>query len=172
MTTNPHGTCGIHDMVLQRNDELFSKLSLEINSIRADLRSDLGAVREDIRTLSDLVSSFNLLRASHETLRKDVDYIWSDIKEIKGTVSDTIREKERLVAVATVESERYKKDIEAAHDMIRKLTTTIEKETHETRSFMVQVKSGLKMSQFLAGGIPIICAFIFWLITKLYHIGL
>ena len=170
MTPCPE-VCSVHDIIMKHTDELFTKLSGEIGEIRTDLKTDIGAIRDDIRTLSDLIAGLSLLRLNQDNLRKDIDCVWGDVKEIKGKVSEIVLEKERVVTAAKLEHSRLKKDVDSAHTLIRTITEAREVESREVREFMVEMKSGLRTSLYFAGGIPTVCLFIYWLITKLYHVG-
>ena len=170
-TINRKGQCSVHELITRHQDESFHKLASEISEIRADVKADMGSIREDIRTLADLMAGLGTLRLNQDNLGREIESVWRDVKEIKEKVTEVLLEKERWMTAGRIDQERMKKDIEAAHTMIRSLHETRETESCEVRAFMAEVQSGLRLTLYFAAGIPSVALFIYWLITRLYHLG-
>ncbi len=170
-TMNRKGQCSVHEIITRHQEESFSKLAAEISEIRSDVKADMGSIREDIHTLADLMAGLGTLRVNQDNLGREIESVWRDVKEIKEKVTEVLLEKERWITAGKIDQERMKKDIEAAHVMIRAIQETRDTETREICAFMAEVKSGMRLSLLVAGALPSVCLFIYWLITKLYHLG-
>jgi hypothetical protein len=138
-----------------------------------EIKGELSSIDCSIKSLSAMFAEITIGKNDREQIRKSLDQILSEYKEINTIINDLRIEKEHIVARAQIEHADMKRDIDAAHEVVRNLIVGNDKKFDEIMKEMSSIKKEIskislmrKIIVYMAATIGGIVGAIFTAITS------
>ena len=142
-------------------------------SIVEDMKKDISAMHQDIRTLTDMVSSVLQAQAvgdaSRAHIKDEIDSMYNEIKDLKESVVEIRVIREKIVGDLKTERESISKDINAAFTSIRNLektVVTISEELEELKKIKAEILASYRTLKFSIGIVAAASSIITWFVEK------
>lgn len=117
----------INDPLICTQHEHFQDALREMKN---EIKEEFKSIHESIGRLSDMFSEIAIGKNDRELIRKSLDEIFKEYREIKVVIHELHIEKEQILANSKIEHLSMRKDIDAAHEVIRNIMQ--EQERHFT----------------------------------------
>lgn len=101
-----------------------------LRDMKNEIKEEFKSIHESIGRLSDMFSEIAIGKNDRELIRKSLDEIFKEYREIKIVIHELHIEKEQILANSKIEHLSMRKDIDAAHEVIRNIMQ--EQERHFT----------------------------------------
>lgn len=153
--------CGFHDATMRT---FFQR----IEEIRTDMKEEAATTRQDIKTLSDLVSQATYARLEQTKLERKIEALAESFEAVKEQIQHALMEKERIVAASENDRANLRRDVDSAHTKLRDFDGRIE----TLEDDLISRKAVYAIIGLFGTAIPVLMSFLFWLFTKLYHVDI
>ena len=108
----------INDPLICTQHEHFQDALREMKN---EIKEEFKSIHESIGRLSDMFSEIAIGKNDRESIRKSLDEIFKEYREIKVLIHELHIEKEQIIANSKIEHLSMRKDIDATHEAMRNI---------------------------------------------------
>ena len=120
----------INDPLICTQHEHFEKA---LHEMKEEIKEEFKAVHESMEKIQNLFSDMAVSKNERETIKKSLDEIFKEYREIKTVIHELHIEKEQILANSKAEHLAMRKDIDAAHEIIRNIMSDQERHFKELK---------------------------------------
>lgn len=104
-----------------------------IRELKDEMKDEFHSINESIRRLSDMFSEIAIGKNDRELIRKALTDVLNEYKEVRNVIQELHIEKEQIIANSKLEHMDMRKDIDAAHEIIRNIISNQENHFNELK---------------------------------------